>query len=123
MKFINCRIDVLKKVFRPRPETEFWVGKALSNIKNKKSNIKNSAILDIFSGSGCIGIAVLKSSESACVDFVDISKAAISQIKIRFDFCQSSLRGPGQDRGGSKRSFKERSARCPFCRKGRNVNY
>src|SRR3989304_2329730 len=85
MKFINCRIDVLKKVFRPRPETEFWVGKALSNIKNKKSNIKNSAILDIFSGSGCIGIAVLKSSESACVDFVDISKDAISQIKINLN--------------------------------------
>jgi release factor glutamine methyltransferase len=81
IKFLNCRIDIFKKVFGPRAETEFWVGKAIKQIaKNKRPMAIN--ILDVFAGSGCIGIAVLKNIKNAKVDFVDISKEAIEQIKI-----------------------------------------
>ena len=80
-KFLNCKIDISKKVFEPRAETEFWLGKVIKQLaKNKRATAIN--ILDIFAGSGCIGIAVLKNLKNAEVDFIDISKAAVEQIKI-----------------------------------------
>ena len=82
MKFLNYKIDLSKKNFQPRIETEFWVGKAIQEIKNLKLKIKNFKILDIFAGSGCIGIAVLKNMKNSRVDLADISKEAIGQIKI-----------------------------------------
>lgn len=77
--FLNCKIDVSKKVFIPRIETEFWVKKAIREIKRNKRPLK---ILDIFAGTGCIGIAVLKAIKNAEVSFIDIDKEAIEQIKI-----------------------------------------
>ena len=80
MKFLSCKITTKRKVFRPRPETCFWVGEAQKEIENskKKSKIK---VLDIFSGSGCVGISILKHIKAARVDFVDISGEALIQIK------------------------------------------
>ena len=98
---MNCQIDISKKVFEPRAETEFWLKKVFKEILNSKFKILNSEVLDIFSGSGCIGIAVLKNIKNAEVDFVDISKDAIEQIKInlklnkipadRYEIYQSNL--------------------------------
>jgi release factor glutamine methyltransferase len=83
-KFLNCKIDVSKGVFIPRVETEFWVKKALEDCKSQiaKCKLEMPKILDIFSGSGCIGIAVLKDIRKSHVDFVDIDENAIEQIKI-----------------------------------------
>jgi HemK-like putative methylase len=80
-RFLNCRIDLTKKVFEPRIETEFWVGKTLKEIKIAQL-AKKLSILDIFAGSGCIGIVVLKNIKNAKVDFADISNKAIEQIKV-----------------------------------------
>jgi len=79
IKFLNCKIDLRKKVFIPRIETEFWVKKAINELKIENCKLK---ILDIFAGSGCIGIAILKTIKNSFVDFVDIDKKAIGQIKI-----------------------------------------
>ena len=38
--------------------------------------------MDIFSGSGCIGIAILKNIKNSRVDFADIARTAVEQIKI-----------------------------------------
>jgi release factor glutamine methyltransferase len=38
--------------------------------------------LDIFSGSGCLGLAVLKNIKRARVDFVELSGAFVKQIKL-----------------------------------------
>jgi len=83
-KFLNCKIDLRNRVFIPRIETEFWVGKAFKNCKLQIANckLKKVKILDIFAGSGCIGIAVLKNIKNSRVDFADIDKRAIEQIKI-----------------------------------------
>ncbi len=77
--FLNCKIKVKKGVFIPRPETKFWVKKAINELKKIKR--KAFKILDIFAGSGLIGIAILKNIKGAKVDFVDVSKRAIKQIK------------------------------------------
>jgi release factor glutamine methyltransferase len=83
-KFLNCKIDISKGVFIPRVETEFWVKKALKDCKLQiaKGKLEKPKFLDIFSGSGCIGIAILKNIRKSHVDFIDIDKKAIEQIKI-----------------------------------------
>lgn len=79
VNFLNCKIDISKGIFKPRIETEFWVKRAINQIRNEKYHIR---VLDIFAGSGCIGIAVLKNIKNSKVDFIDIDKKAIEQIKI-----------------------------------------
>jgi len=81
IKFLNCKIDLRDRVFIPRIETEFWVKKAIEKLKIENCKLK---ILDMFAGSGCIGVAILKACPELCrrVDFIDIDEKAISQIKI-----------------------------------------
>jgi release factor glutamine methyltransferase len=83
--FINCNIDFSKKVFRPRVETEFWVKKAVEVIKKQEAKKKTFDILDIFAGTGCIGIFILESLKSVKVDFVDVWPKAVEQIKVNLD--------------------------------------
>jgi len=73
--FLDYKIDLSKKTLIPRQDTAFWVEQELKNIKNGK-------VLDIFSGSGCIGIAILKRRPKVLCDMADKDKKAIEQIKI-----------------------------------------
>lgn len=83
IKFLNCKINLENQVFIPRPETEFWVKKAIKEVRMLEClNVGMLKILDIFAGSGCIGIAILKNIKNSCLDFADIDERAISQIKI-----------------------------------------
>jgi len=77
-EFLGCKIDLSKRPLIPRSETEFWVEKAIGRIQGKK----NLRILDIFAGSGCIGIAILKNVKNNKCDFFDIDKNNLKQIKI-----------------------------------------
>lgn len=83
-RILNCTIEISKRVFFPRPETEFWVKMAIKFCNNeiKRSRLKKTEFLDIFSGTGWIGILILKNVKNSFVDFVDIDKEAIEQIKI-----------------------------------------
>lgn len=80
-KFLGCHIDLSKKPLIPRTETEYWVEGALNEIAIDKP-IK---ILDVFSGSGCIGIGALSRLPNAQVDFADLEPNAIEQIKINLE--------------------------------------
>jgi release factor glutamine methyltransferase len=74
-EFLKCKIDLSKNPLIPRPETEYWLEKELNNIQKGK-------VLDIFSGSGCIGVAILKNNKKVLCDFADKDKNAVAQIKI-----------------------------------------
>ena len=68
--FLNVRIPFDKNTLSPRQETEILTEKIIKNIKGKKLTV-----LDLCSGSGCIGIAIAKST-NASVTLSDISKKA-----------------------------------------------
>lgn len=70
--FLNCKIELKHKVLIPRPETEYWVSTLISDIKLGR-------VLDIFCGSGCIGISLLKNNPNIHVTFSDIDENAITQ--------------------------------------------
>lgn len=75
--FLGVRIDLSSRPFIPRPETEFWVEKAIGEMKKTK----DLRVLDVFSGSGCVGLAVLKNIKSAKVNFVERNKKFVKQIR------------------------------------------
>ncbi len=80
--FLNCKIDLSKKPLIPRVETEYWLNNSFPIIKNHFKNNKQIQVLDIFSGSGCIGIAIAKNIKKTIVSFSDIDEENIKQIKI-----------------------------------------
>lgn len=79
--FLGCKIDLSQHPLIPRPETEFWVEQAIQDMGKHNVSTKIKC-LDIFAGSGCIGVAVLKHIPSATVDFVDCDSEVIEQIAI-----------------------------------------
>jgi len=79
IEFLGCRIDLSLKPLIPRPETEYWTEQAIEKIK--KDKLTNPTCLDIFSGSGCVGIAILKHIPGAKVVFVEKSTKFCQQIK------------------------------------------
>lgn len=54
----------------PRAETEYWVEKAIAEMR--ASGKKDLKVLDLCAGSGCIGVAVLTAIPEAHVDFQEI---------------------------------------------------
>ncbi len=94
VKFLGCEIDLSKRPFIPRIETEYWVKKAINEIKKSGAKGQKLEVLDVFAGSGCIGIAILKACPELCqrVDFVDIDKKTIEQIKINLKMNKISTR-------------------------------
>src|SRR3989338_10021621 len=76
-EFLGCKIDLCKKPLIPRPETEYWVEKALTDISRN-----NIFVLDIFSGSGCIVVAILQHTNKSNVVFAEKEKKLLKQIEI-----------------------------------------
>lgn len=112
-EFLGCKIDLSSRPLIPREETEFWVGEVLrdrfscNKMGSRKtktacevafSSTKNDfsrplRVLDLFSGSGCIGLAIQKHFPKAKVTFADlypmnrktIKTDIFSNIKGKFD--------------------------------------
>lgn len=71
VNFAGAKVDLSFRPMIPRPETEFWVKQAIESIlKTKRLFVLR--VLDLFSGSGCVGLAVAKNIPEATVDFIEL---------------------------------------------------
>lgn len=75
--FLGCDIYLDSHPLIPRPETEYWVKKAIDEIKKSAT----PKVLDLCAGSGCIGVAVLKHCPDAAVTFAEIDPSHIPTIE------------------------------------------
>jgi release factor glutamine methyltransferase len=91
ISFLGCTIDLHFKPLIPRTETEFWTERAISEIK-KRGNF-SPHILDIFAGSGCIGVALLYHLPNASVVFGEKSEVLIWQINKNLKLNRVEKRG------------------------------
>ena len=75
--FLGTNIDLSYHPFIPRIETEYWIEKILKTLPC----FSPLHILDIFSGSGCIGVALARHLPNAHIDCVDNNPNALKQIQ------------------------------------------
>lgn len=76
-EFCGVHVDLSLRPLIPREETEYWVQQVLPLIQKKR----HARVLDLCSGSGAIGLAILARCPNAHVTLSDISPKAIRQIK------------------------------------------
>jgi release factor glutamine methyltransferase len=89
-EFLGTKIYLQYKPLVPRPETEYWVELAINTIKSENKKIlTNINVLDIFCGSGCIGISIIKKIKNVTVTFSDISGNALKQT--RYNLKQNNI--------------------------------
>lgn len=75
VNFYGLKINVNENTLIPRYETEYLIEKTIKYIKNL--NIENPKILDICTGTGCIGLTLKHELPNADITLSDISKNAL----------------------------------------------
>lgn len=78
--FYDCKIDVSLHPMIPRPETEFWVERAVGELR--ALNKPTLRLADTFSGSGCIGVALLKHLPHATVELSEFDPKLTEQLRM-----------------------------------------
>lgn len=69
--FCGAKVDLSLRPMIPRPETEFWVKQAIEDLLATRRQFV-LRVLDLFSGSGNVGLAVAKNIPEATVDFIEL---------------------------------------------------
>lgn len=90
--FCGAKVDLSMRPMIPRKETEFWVEQAIHSVRGSNEYLERHTeetagkypykVLDLFSGSGCVGLAVLKNLPSTCVTFIELDSALKRQIEL-----------------------------------------
>ena len=81
VQFYGCSIEVNHSVLIPRPETEILVDRVASYLKNeelKENSLNRKVLLDLCSGSGCIGSALKTKLPALTVYLSDCSQEAVN---------------------------------------------
>lgn len=68
---------VREPVLIPRPETEEWTLRFLATLKAANLLDRHSRVLDLCSGSGCIGLAIAQAAPSFEIVGLDVSPVAV----------------------------------------------
>ncbi len=79
--FCGAKINLSLRPMIPRPETEFWVKQAIEDLLSSRRQYV-LRVLDLFSGSGNVGLAVAKNIPEATIDFVEIDPKLKEQIEV-----------------------------------------
>jgi release factor glutamine methyltransferase len=79
--FAGAKIDLSLRPMIPRPETEFWVKQMFEDINSRKTEYI-IRVLDLFSGSGNVGISLLKNFPESVVDMIEFDPKLKEQIEI-----------------------------------------
>ncbi len=69
--FLDTKIFLDSHPLIPRSETEFWAEKTIEEVRLRDTR-STLRVLDLFAGSGCIGVATLKHIPNVYVDFGEI---------------------------------------------------
>lgn len=77
--FLGAHIDLSLRPMIPRPETAFWVERAIGELKQKEGALR---LADTFSGAGNVALALLTHLPNATVDISELDPALKPQIKI-----------------------------------------
>lgn len=81
VSFAGAKVDLSLCPMIPRSETEFWVRQAIKDITATRREYVLRC-LDLFSGSGCVGLSVLKNLPEATMDFIELDPKLKEQIEI-----------------------------------------
>lgn len=81
VSFAGAKVDLSLRPMIPRSETEFWVRQAIKDIiRTRREFVLRT--LDLFSGSGCVGLSIAKNIPEATVDFIELDPKLERQIEI-----------------------------------------
>ncbi|MFA5131719.1 MAG: RsmD family RNA methyltransferase [Candidatus Paceibacterota bacterium] len=91
--FCGTKVDLSLRPMIPRKETEHWVAIAIAKEKGVRSmkqeeareNPEDFRVLDLFAGSGNVGLAFLKNIKECTVDFIEYDPALKKQIEISIE--------------------------------------
>ncbi|KKR35022.1 MAG: Release factor glutamine methyltransferase [Candidatus Magasanikbacteria bacterium GW2011_GWA2_40_10] len=102
-EFYGLDFFVNKNVLIPRPDTELMVAEAIEDIKYQVLSSKETLLIDIGTGSGCIPIAILKTLTNKNINTfaTDISRSALRVAKknakkhgVKINFLHGNLLEP-----------------------------
>lgn len=77
--FLGTTVDLSRRPMIPRPETAFWVARAIEELQGRPGPLR---LADTFSGAGNVGITLLKNLPESRVDLSEFDAALIPQIEI-----------------------------------------
>ncbi len=77
--FLGTKIDLSIKPMVPRPETAFWVKRAIDELKSISSPLR---LADVFAGAGNVGLALLQHLPESTVDISELDPNLAEQIEI-----------------------------------------
>lgn len=76
--FLGAHIDLSLKPMIPRPETAFWVKRAIEELKTKEGPLR---LADTFAGAGNVALALLVNLPNATVDISELDPNLKMQIE------------------------------------------
>jgi release factor glutamine methyltransferase len=78
VNFLGAHIDLSFKPMIPRPETAFWVERAIAELKELGRPLR---LADTFAGAGNVGLALLTNLPNATVDISELDPLLAPQIE------------------------------------------